>query len=42
MALFDCCCGDGDGAVEGTGAEVHIELIAADDDVVEGVAEDVE
>ena len=42
MALFDCCCcGDGDGAVEGTAAEGHIELIAAAD-VVEGVAEEVE
>ena len=41
MALFDCCCGEGDGAVEGTAVEVHIELIAAAD-VVEGVADDAE
>jgi len=40
LALLDCCCGDGDGAVDGgtAAAEGHIELIAAADDV-EGVVE---
>ena len=42
MALLDCCCGDGDGAVDGgtAAAEGHIELIAAADDVEEEVVGD--